>query len=610
MAAPETPVAPAAGERQHVHHSYIWLGGLRMVAIIMFAAAVSSVSSIAGLIAELGSGASFQDAMVLPIIIGVILFVLLLTLGIVMGVRAWSYKHLWYEVGPEEFSLYSGILNKKRVHVPYQRIQSVDQVATLLQRIFGVCSVSIDTAGGSNNKAIIVPYMAKGAAEILRRELFARKQWAVSGGAPSAMPQVNAAGQGSAAAAAPVAPTATAANILDVGDQAWREVGGVFAGPTVDTGTVSFEYGLSNKELLLSGLSNSSSFTVIIFAAFAGLVQIVSTVFDFAPDTGDFAVDMATSLATQQGVEFVVAAVAFGIIVAAVVIWVLSALSACLSYGGFHARRRGDRIEVERGLLQHQSQSVSVERVQSVMVKQTFIRRLIGYCEISLGRVDANVNNEEAGTGKKSTPDHGIVIHPFVKKARVPEILGGLIPEFADLPSTPEQQRKVAPVGLRRGLIRRCIWQGGGFWLAACVLLFQGSLHLCEQFVPLEDAADYAMMLGFIDLVAPALYALAVLLFMLDAIGTVLWFRGSSFGINDRFMEVTNSGFSVATVGFPRQKIQFGYTKANPFQRMARTASIHARTAAGVGGTTVRLIDATEPDATAWLDWVKPRGSR
>ena len=99
------------------------------------------------------------------------------------------------------------------------------------------------------------------------------------------------------------------------------------------------------------------------------------------------------------------------------------------------------------------------------------------------------------------------------------------------------------------------------------------------------------------------------MLFVLDLVGAVLWFRGSGFAYNEHFMQVSNGGFARETVSFPRKKIQFGYTKTNPFQRRARTATVSARTAAGVGGTTIRLIDVCEEDARSWLDWLKPRGN-
>ena len=590
------------GARQHVHHSYIWLGGLQAFFIVVVAVAISAMSSIIGFIAEVGSRMSLRDAMAVPIIIGLAALGLLVLFGIVVATRAWSYKHLYYEVGPSEFNVYSGIFNKKRVHVPYQRIQSVDQKATLLQRIFGVCSVSIDTAGGSNNKAIVIPYVSKNQAETLRRELFARKQWATQGGdAPMPLPSN----------APTSAPTASAtvpgtANILDVGDEAWQQVGGVFAGEAVFTGTVSYEYGLSNKELLLSGLSGNASFIAIVAVVVVAVLQVVAGLFDLFPSSSNHVVEMATSMVAQQSAPVIAAWVAGAIIAVSLVGWALSILSTCLSYGGFHARRRDDRIEVERGLLQHQFQGVSVERIQSVEVRQSFIRRLMGYCEITLGKVDAG-NDSEDSSSANGLAQRGVVIHPFVKKDRVPEILHGLLPEFAELPDEPIA---VAPVALRRGLIRRCLWQGGGFWLAVCTLALQLLMHCLVGIDGNLAVNDGVAVLGWADAIATGLYALAAVLLVLDIIGSVLWFRESSFAMNERFMSVTNGGFSTVTVSFPRNKIQFGYTKTNPFQRAARTASIHARTAAGVGGTTVRLIDAREADALAWLDWTKPGGNR
>ena len=100
-------------------------------------------------------------------------------------------------------------------------------------------------------------------------------------------------------------------------------------------------------------------------------------------------------------------------------------------------------------------------------------------------------------------------------------------------------------------------------------------------------------------------YILAAIIVTVSAIGAILWARSASFAFNHRFMQVTNGGFSTSTVTFPRQKIQYGYT--NPLQRMAHTATIKARTAAGVGGTTYTLIDVTREDAETWLAWLEPR---
>ena len=316
--APMPPAAAAPSTelpRHHVHHSYIWLESVRTIFIIAVCVVVANFSTIIGLVAEEGMGA---EAGFIMAVAGIgTLVVILITFGIVAGLRVVGYKHLYFTVGPDEFTLCSGIFNKKQVHVPYQRVQSVDQRATLLQRLFGVCTVSIDTAGGAANKAVVVPYVTKAQAEWLRAELYNRKnalaaQAAVASGMAGAasatatgmagagdpIPQSVGAGiaamaQGAATFAGNVPSPAAAGNVLDVGAEAWNQVGGVFAGPAQDTGRVTYEYGLTNKELFLAGLSNTTSVGLIFAGLVVGVLQIVGFIFDVMGGAADGAVESA-----------------------------------------------------------------------------------------------------------------------------------------------------------------------------------------------------------------------------------------------------------------------------------------------------------------------------
>lgn len=651
---------PAPGQSQqqvryHVHHSYIWLGSIQVAIMVFVIMAISSFSSIVSALAK-GDALGSSGFPVMVIVVGACFGVFALVVGIVALYQWWSYKHLYYEIGPEEFSLYSGIFNKKRMHVPYQRIQSVDQRASLIQRIAGVCTVSIDTAGGSSNKAIQVPYLRKSDAERLRTELFARKQFqlamqsgAVPQGAaypaygspaqPAAMPgmqpgapgqacpQASYPAQGAAApqaaclAGAPMqpgmqpgqgfagaptgAPAPVPGNILDVPAGIWQNVGGIFdAGAAGYAGygadPVTYEYGLTNKELVFTGLSNNTAFFLIALGLLAAIAQLAGDLAPVVLGLSDTPVGHAVASSARLFGGNLIALGVAAFVGLAVVLWVLSTLGTCISYGGFKARRRGKRVEVEHGLLQHQFQGVDVDRVQSVVIKQSFIRRLIGYCEVSLGKIDAAAG--DSSEGQKQSLAQGLVIHPFVKMDRVPEILAGLVPEFADVPT---DAKPVARVALRRALIRRCIIQGTGFWMAVMTTI---GLLVCRMALdPLVPGQ--ATTLSYVSIGAFVAYALCAVLLVLDAVGAVLWFRGSSFAYNRRFMQVSNGGFSRETVSFPRRKIQFGLTRTNPFQRRARTATVQVRTAAGIGGTTTRLIDVCEEDATAWLDWLTPRGN-
>ena len=516
---PQQPM-PQEPPRHHVHHSYIWLGSIQAGAAMFFVVLVSGFSGFVGALAD---GETIGDDLpLLMLVIGAIVLGLVLIIGLVALFQWLSYKHLYYIIGPEEFNLYSGIFNKKRVHVPYQRIQSVDQRASLLQRVFGVCTVSIDTAGGSNNKAVQVPYVQKSQAEQLRTELFARKQYATAvqeGMAPQeaavavaaasgvVLPQAGAAGQAAVAGSAGQAPH----NVLDAPAEIWTDVRGVFGGSAVDTGKVTYEYGLTNKELLFTGLSNNTAFVLVILGILGGAAQFASQMAPVLTGMVDPLVGQFMLLSGQLfGGNLVAAGVALVLVIAAVM-WLLSIVGSAISFGGFRACRRDNRIEVERGLLQHQFQGVSVDRVQSVIVKQSFIRRLLGYCELSLGKIDAAA---ESSDEQQKSLSQGLVVHPFVKMSRVPEILAGLVPEFAGVPveSTP-----VAPVALRRALIRRGIIQGTGLWLAVIIAIGQ----LCSNAFIVPDG-DGVIALFYINTGAFIGYALCLVLFVLDLVGAVV----------------------------------------------------------------------------------------
>lgn len=621
--APVSSPAQVPLQKHHVHHSYMWLESVRTAFIVAVMIVIANFSTLVGLMAD-GELDGLSAGVLLALVGGGTLFLIIVVVAIVVVTRLISYKHLYFTVGPDEFTLCSGVFNKKRVHVPYQRVQSVDQRATLLQRIFGVCTVAIDTAGGASNKAIVVPYVTKAQAEWLRAELYNRKN-ALAAQASTAQAPAS----GSVAAGAPIPPaapglgavspeaiaaaaTSPSGNVLDAGAEAWNEVGGLFAGPAQDTGQVTYEYGLTNKELFLAGLSNTTSVGLIMAGLFVGVLQVVSFLFDVMGDSANSMVEGALTYAGSQAAAWLIGGVSAAVVGLVLVLWLLSALGSCINYGGFKARRRNNRIEVEYGLLQHTYQGVSVDRVQSVVIKQSFLRRLFGYCELSLGKIDASDDSEDAAK-KGSLAQQGLVIHPFVKMNRVPEILAGLIPEFADLP---QEAKPVAPVALRRAVVRRSVLYGGGFWLAICVVLVAWGLSWLGAQVETgallldaEDAYAVGLCLSFGGAAVVIGVVLAIILFIIDIIGAVLWARESSFAYNRRFMQVSNGGFSRETVSFPRQKIQFGCARSNPLQRRAGTDTLMATTAAGSGGTTTTLIDVTHEDALAWLDWVKPGGN-
>ena len=571
-------------EKHAVHSSYIWLGGLQGAAAVF---AVLLVGVLPQLIPELfdpdSLGGYVNGGLAVIIIVLVFLVTVVISFAVSLLYHLAAYKHIWYEFGDEEFSFYSGIFNKKRVHVPYRRIQSVDQVASLLQRVFGVCTVQIDTAGGASNKAVSVPFLRKADAEALRADLFARKSAAV--GAPSREADAS----------------SNFGNVLDAPAEVWDDVRGVFAGREVDTGRISFQYGMTNGELILTGLSNNTTLLLVVVGIIGAFSQVADIISQVAGDAGGAVAGAVADAGLALFGNSLIALIAAAFIALSLLIWMMSALGTCISFGGFKARRRGDRIEVERGLLQHRFHGVSVDRVQSVIVKQSFARRIFGFCEVSLGKVDASSGS---GSMEDSLSEGALVIHPFVKVDRVPEILAGLIPEFADLPA---ERRRVPKVALRRALVRRTIIQGWGLWCAVALALLQ--LGVAFGISTCGDDFMTAGELFWFDRIALVCYVACAVAEVLAAISAILWARSSWFSFNRRFMQVENGGLGSVSVCLPREKIQFGFSKSNPFQRRAKVVTVTAWTAAGLRGTSTRLIDACEEDAAAWLAWLVPGGN-
>lgn len=606
-----------------LHHSYIWLSALRALPYVFVGvlfSALSILSEIADYVAKLLGIDNlafllvFAFCIVLTLVIG----------GFAVGAAALEYRYKWYEFGSAEFSFYSGIFSKKRTHIPYQRVQSVNEKMSLLQRIVGVCTVTIDTAGGVDNKALVVPYVEKSAAERIRRELFMRKNLIASGLSPQeadkrmeslsaqtyvtspSMPVMPGAVQ-------PVTPgsvqpepcavqgTTPGDNILDMPAQVMDDMRGIFAGAEVDTGKITCEFGLSNKELVLSALSSKTSFVFVLL----GVVSAVSTFLGGLVD----AHLVSSSEAVYSTAWHLVGSPAGVMLLLFVlsillVFWLISVVSSCLAYAGFRSRRRGERIEVERGLITHVFSGMDVEKIQSIHIHQTFFQRLLKCCSVAYGRVGATEEESGSNSSGASAPNK-LVVHPFLPLSRVPEVISSLTPEYQSLPLA---TRTVAPCALRRALTRRVIWQGLGFWL---LILLVCAWLVVELVVPeaLSDEIVAGMSLeGGMVLASGVLGALVVVIAAFEAINAVLWYRKAAFGWDHSGFTIVNGGFSIDTVTVTRTKIQAASLRTNPLQRHARVATVLVDTAAGVGLTRHKLIDVSRSDADAWFEWVHPRG--
>lgn len=566
------------GVRHSLHHCYIWLGALRAAPVIF----ICGFSSLPGL-TKIAEALGFISVNAFFAAVLLLLAFTVLICGVVMGARAWTHRYTWYEFDETEFSFYSGILNKRRTHVPYSKIQSVNERASLLQRLAGVRTVNIDTAGGASNKALVISYVERSAAEYLRRELFRRKHIEGEGERIAAVAPGSLAGQG---------------NVLDAAAAVMDDIRGVFAKDAVNTGVVTCEYRLGNKELLFSALCGRASFGLALATVMAALVVMATlAILAVLVDSATF---FAATGVPKSDLVLTCGLTGFLLLLCLAMTWVTYLVGVCLSYGGFQARRRGGRIEVERGLITHVFNGIDVDRIQSVHIHQTFFQRLMRCCSVSYGRIGVASGEESSSSSSQSETDK-LVVHPFLPIAEAWNVVQGLTPEYAHAPVASTPMPKVA---LRRAITRRAMLKGVGFWFAVVLLLLCAAVFAADA----TAARGHAQLGGLVAaMLIPGLLLCAAIA-AIEVVGAFLWHRRSAFGFDGSGTIVVNGGYSTDTVIVPRKKMQYACLRTNPLQRHAGVATVLVCTAAGVRGRDERLIDVPIAEASAWLDWAQPEG--
>jgi putative membrane protein len=116
-------------------------------------------------------------------------------LVIALSIARWYTTR--YRITPTQVELRTGLLNRRTVVAPADRVRTVDVTAPVLHRLLGLAKVDIGTGGGGRGESLVLDALSSGPAGQLRAELLHRRTATAPAGAPSAAP----AASGSAGAA-------------------------------------------------------------------------------------------------------------------------------------------------------------------------------------------------------------------------------------------------------------------------------------------------------------------------------------------------------------------------------------------------------------------------
>src|SRR5918995_7276168 len=249
----------------------------------------------------------------------VLLLVGLLVVGALAALWGFlSWRATTYAVTGNSFRLRQGVFQKSERTIPLDHVQSVDTVQGIIQRLFGVVEVRIETAGGGSSEPdASLSALDRTAAQALRREVEGSRQVRTE----------------------------------------------VTTGPTVLRR-------LSTRDLLVAGATSGQ-----IGVAFS-IIAIGAQFFDdFLSDA--FVRRLIETLAPNWLMVLLILVPA-GLFLA----WLLAIAGTVLAYTGFTLSREGEFLYIKRGLLERREATIPLARIQAVRVVEGLLRQPFGLASL------------------------------------------------------------------------------------------------------------------------------------------------------------------------------------------------------------------------------------
>ena len=314
-----------SSEVHYLHPAAMLIAAIKTVRRWIGAAAIPGVAALAG--------GGWQ--MITLILVGVLV--------IVVGSALWgflSWRATTYEVSGGAFHLRQGVIQKNERTIPLEHVQSVDTVQGIIQRLFGVVEVRVETAGGGASEPdASLSALARGAGAALRREIERFRREDVSEDEEETGP-----------------------NVL-------RRLGA--------------------RELLVAGATSGQIGVAL------SLIAVVSQFFDNFFSEG-FVQRLYEALAPRS-----VTAVLAVILIVGLLAWLLAIGGTILAYAGFTLSRDGDFLYIKRGLLERREATIPLARIQAVRIVEGVLRQPFGLAAL---HVESAGYGEDAGVSTTLFP--------------------------------------------------------------------------------------------------------------------------------------------------------------------------------------------------------------
>lgn len=231
-----------------------------------------------------------------------------------------------FKVEEGEMHIKRGIFVRKNIYLTKDRVQVIDISSGVIQRMFGLVKIDIQTAGSTSRAAMIEAVPLETAKEI--KQKLSKK------------------------------------NGYDSVEDAIGET-------AANQGNV---YGLPNKDLLIAA-STSGRFGI----ALSILATLFSQIEPAIRESNLF--EYLYSLIPAPTDTFIVVTI---IVIFVIIAWLISFFSTLFMYGDFSLEINDDEMIISRGIFEKKRITVPYKRIQALFVTEGIIRQPLGYCSIHI----------------------------------------------------------------------------------------------------------------------------------------------------------------------------------------------------------------------------------
>jgi putative membrane protein len=296
----------------------------------------------------------------------------------------WKFTY-WLEDG--ELRIEHGVIVKKKRYIPIERIQTINISAGIIQQIFRLVKVQIETAGGGMEAEAVLTAIKKQEADRIQKAIARYKQ--------------------------------------DLSKSSEDQNEEKHQIPT---------YKMNPKDLFVAA-STSSGIGVILSA----IVAFLSQFDEFIPYD-----DIINKFEFLSNASFTLyAALVF---IAFFISWILSIIGVLLKYAYFTVIKDGEEIKVSRGIFEKHQMSIPISRIQAIRIVQNPLRQLLGYTTVYIESAGGSAGDDGSSTilfpvvpKKEVTPllsqylpifENSDVLHGLPKRSIQRYMLGKIIPAF------------------------------------------------------------------------------------------------------------------------------------------------------------------------------------